>query len=257
MTFPEKPIALPQLMANQSVLVHGSEAKDMGHVPKLIRVICKRIRDDFDSGTYSLDHIAYSIYQVSHKTFEAPFYQAFVSGHEISGSYDETVFQQSPQKTGGFEGKLSVYKRLLNEWRWTELINECDIRVLTQLMLDWLEQAVFGGYYSDAVMHEALHTWSLNKSVATYTPLMKSFISKDQFTTISHICSQLLSPLVERDDWKQVLSRVVVALQGIKYKFEGCFAGRNLVELPDLAQDRLYQFIEKKCGAVKFTEIQT
>eukprot|EP00743_Colponemidia_sp_Colp-15_P008999 GILK01009820.1.p1 GENE.GILK01009820.1~~GILK01009820.1.p1 ORF type:complete len:635 (-),score=87.68 GILK01009820.1:167-2071(-) len=111
--FPSSPLArfsLRQFLDRQRQLLHGNEARTRRYVPKLVQTVCQRL-EMFALTIYSLPVVAAAIFDVS---------------------------QESPW-TSEQDLALTKLKSALNRNDWQPLTQESDARLLSQLLLDWLE----------------------------------------------------------------------------------------------------------------------
>ena len=213
--FPEKPLAVQEFLANQSVLVHGNDSKVISGLPKLLHTVCSIVKERFNEGHYTKETIGYSFVDPEHPHFSSPLYQSYIGNlREANTSIDETcTVSQSP----GFpllEKKLEVLKHKLNSWDWQSLKEEKDARVLVQLMLDWLENAIAKPLISEPRTIEKFFELVSDGSSVSYSYEIKGSVKKHQFRTLEIIAEHIVKPLKGFTEEPGALVRLVIALTG-------------------------------------------
>lgn len=136
--YPEKPISLPEFLANQSVLLHGNQEKQLNGLPKIVYLITSLIRERSDQGMYTKSQVALSFYNPNHSSFSSLMFMAFLkSTQDVAASIDETyITPNSENPSELIEQKIRTYKHQLNSYNFVDLKVEKDIRVLSFLLLD-------------------------------------------------------------------------------------------------------------------------
>mmetsp|Transcript_7370 Transcript_7370/g.7226 ORF Transcript_7370/g.7226 Transcript_7370/m.7226 type:complete len:208 (+) Transcript_7370:422-1045(+) len=116
--FPEKPISLPEVLANQSVLLHGNNEKQLNGLPKIVHSICTIIRERADQGVYTKQQVAKAFCDPDDACFNSMLYTAFLrSSQEVTTSIDDTYITPTPSSANSvIEQKLHAYKRQLNSY---------------------------------------------------------------------------------------------------------------------------------------------
>lgn len=105
----------------------------------------------------------------------------------------------------------------MNCWNWKEFEKEVDVRILVQVLLDWIETALIEPVISQWETIEFLKEW-VNGSDLMFNLNVKANITKVAFRTVEKIVKNLLCPLLGTRDFKTVLTRTVIALLGQKKK---------------------------------------
>ena len=126
------------------------------------------------------------------------------------------------------------------------------MRVLAQVMLDWLENSLLEPVIVDPRVVDFLEEWVRGNDLR-YSMLVKANMQKVAFKIIEKIVNYILAPLMTVRDFHMVTARIVIALLGMKHKWKEAFEGRNMVRMVFKEKD----IYEKKLAEVLTNWTQT
>lgn len=201
-------------------------------IPRLIHTIANRIY----SLNESADKVCLAFTDLNHPVFSMndDKLEFMNSKIEASSSYDETGLDPNMKRPemSVLGLKLKYIKHDLCKWNWDSLEQEKDLRVLAQLLLDWIEESL-----SDPILsNPSSVTYLKDKlSESEKTPefnfLDKPYVHKYQFTILQIFIQKIIQPVIGSSYELYLRIRLAIALLGTKLSHCQHFKGRNLIQL--------------------------
>lgn len=157
---------------------------------------------------------------------------------EASSSYDDTGANPTERKSAltVFDMKLKYIKHDLCKWSWDSLDQEKDLRVLAQLLLDWIEESV-----SEPVLYDPNSITFLKDKISEcegipeFSFLDKPNIHKYQFSILQILIQKVIHPSIGSSFELYLRIRLAIALLGTKLSHTQHFKQRNLIQ-PDYSE---------------------
>lgn len=194
--FPAYPKGLREFLEGQAVILHGAEWKQLQFCPKVLRVICAKIKE-IGSGPGVLANAL-------------------------------TAPSDTPAAGSLLESRIKACKAQANSAIWADIESEQSVPVLCQLLLDWLDTALLDPplLFSSTTSQLTAEVKALTS--VTYSGALATIVNRSKFTLLQTVAEDLLSPLAGQDIYECAFVRVSMSLQGSKARHKSCFTGRRL-----------------------------
>jgi hypothetical protein len=201
--FPAYPKGLREFLEAQNVILHGAEWKQLQFCPKIIHVICARIK-------------------------------AIANNPEVLANALVAPLETSTPGNS-LEDRIIACKNEANNAIWSAIGNEESLSVLCQLLLDWLETALLDPPLLFSSTTSQLATEIKSLPSLTYSGALTNIVNRGKFTVLQAVAENLLSllPSQLQGIYESAFVRVSMSLQGCKRKFKSCFNGRKLETLSE------------------------
>jgi len=201
-------------------------------IPRLIHTIANRIY----SLEESADKVCLAFTDLNHPLFSNndDKLEFMNSKIEASSSYDDSGLDSNMKKPemSVLGLKLKYIKHDLCKWKWDSLDQEKDLRVLAQLLLDWIEESLNEPILSNPSSVTYLKD-KLSESEKTpeFSLLDKPYVHKYQFAILQIFIQKIIHPAIGSSYELYLRIRLAIALLGTKLSHSQHFKGRNLIQL--------------------------
>ena len=199
MVFPAYPKGLREFLEAQNVILHGAEWKQLQFCPKIVHVICARIK-------------------------------AIANSPEVLANALVAPLDTSTTPGNSLEDSIMACKTEANNAIWSAIEKEESLSVLCQLLLDWLETALLDPPLLFSSTTSQLATEIKSLPSLTYSGVLINIVNRGKFTVLQTVAENLLSflPSQLQGIYESAFVRVSMSLQGCKRKYNSCFNGRKL-----------------------------